>query len=134
MKKTAAPEAKLPASLSQYEPSKAIVRRFCEWIGAFPEDNTSCGLTDERRIELRFWVTLSIAFTAYCSGPDSETGKWMKQRVSPGRNRKDARARRPVGPAAGDPATVEGCPPHARRAFLAALTPMRRITSVMHPR
>ena len=82
MNKTRTPE-KLPATLTQYKPSKAIVRRFRTWLTDFPEDDTACGLTEERRIELRFGVTLSLAFTAYCSPSDSETGKWMKQHNPP---------------------------------------------------
>ena len=72
-------EPKLPASLSRFNPSKAILRRIRGWLAEFPEDVCPPGLNEERRLELRFGLVVRLAYGAYHS---IHPGEW-KQRGLP---------------------------------------------------
>jgi len=79
MKKPRVIEAKLPESFPQLKPSKALVHRLRAWLSELPEEEKECGLSEERRKELRLGYFLSMAFTASGLPHDSETAKYVNQ-------------------------------------------------------
>ena len=59
-------EPKLPATLANYKPGRAILRHLRRWLAEMPDDRTAYGMTEERRLELRFSLIFASAFGAYC--------------------------------------------------------------------
>lgn len=80
--KTPAPkeESKLPTSLTRFKPSKAILRHIRRWMAEFPEDTCPPGLSEERRLELRFGLVVRLAYGAYHS---NHPGEWKLMGLPP---------------------------------------------------
>jgi len=59
-------EPKLPASLPLYVPGNAILRHIRRGLASLKWDQTTHGLTEERRLELRFGLIVCLMHARYC--------------------------------------------------------------------